>query len=227
MGRIAASVKGQVPIATQGRDRTVPPDADVIHGDVQDRVEGDGLAQAPPNIIATPVLQDTLTRMLGLLKGMAQARTLPVTSDASQTRVGGQTPDPMVALDSQIPRTQPAAAVAPRLDSTEFPVFQVVTSGVSFQKVVDAAKELEMIRREGFKQREGKRTRHSGDYGGALPRSRGYLGRSYHSQSSRPIHAAIPASEAGYAGHSSSSWVHTSQGSSSRPVGRGGHSGHS
>ncbi|XP_049387493.1 uncharacterized protein LOC125851789, partial [Solanum stenotomum] len=78
-----------------------------------------------------------------------------------------------------------------------------------------------------FEQREGKRARHSGDYGGALPRSRGYLGRGYHSQSSRPIHAAIPASEAGYAGHSSSSWVHTSQGLSSRPVGRGGHSGHS
>ncbi|XP_015075564.1 DNA-binding protein HEXBP-like [Solanum pennellii] len=35
------------------------------------------------------------------------------------------------------------------------------------------------------------------------------------------------ASEAGYAGHNSSSSVHTSQGSSSRPVVRGGHSGHS
>ena len=34
-------------------------------------------------------------------------------------------------------------------------------------------------------------------------------------------------SEAGYAGLNSSSSVHTSQGSSSRPVVRGGHSGHS
>lgn len=42
---------GQVPIATQGRDRTVPPDAEVIHGDVQDRVEGDGPAQAPTSTI--------------------------------------------------------------------------------------------------------------------------------------------------------------------------------
>ena len=38
--------------------------------------------------------------------------------------------------------------------------------------MVDAAKELEMIRREGFEQREGKRTRYSGDYGGAPSRSR-------------------------------------------------------
>ena len=105
-------------------------------------------------------------------------------------------------------------------------VSQVAASGVSFQKVVDIAKELEMIRREGFEQREGKRTRYSGDYDGAPPRSRGYLGRGYHPQSSRPISAAIPAFDAGYAGHNSSSSVHTSQGLSSRPVVRGGHSGH-
>ena len=42
-------------------------------------------------------------------------------------------------------------------------VCQVAASGVPFQKVVDAAKELEMIRREEFEQREGKRTRYSGD----------------------------------------------------------------
>ena len=41
---------------------------------------------------------------------MAQAGALPVTFDGSQTRVGGQTPDPIVAPDSQTPRTQPAAA---------------------------------------------------------------------------------------------------------------------
>ena len=55
-GRIAAPVGGQVPIATQGHDRTVPPDADVLHGDVQDRVEGDGPAQAPTSTIVPPVL---------------------------------------------------------------------------------------------------------------------------------------------------------------------------
>ena len=61
----------QVPVATQGHDRTVPPDAEVIHGDVQDRVEGDGPSQAPPSTIVPPVLQDTLARMLGILEGMA------------------------------------------------------------------------------------------------------------------------------------------------------------
>ncbi|XP_027769052.1 uncharacterized protein LOC107019492 [Solanum pennellii] len=120
-GRVAAPVDVQVPVATQGRDRTVPPDAEVIHGDVQDRVEGDGPAQAPTSTIAPPVLRDTLARMLGILEGMAQAGALPVTSDGSQTRVRGQTPDPIVAPDSQTPRTQPAAVVAPRLDSMEFP----------------------------------------------------------------------------------------------------------
>ena len=41
---------------------------------------------------------------------------------------------------------------------------QVASSGVPFQKVVDAAKELGMIQRERFEQREGKRTRYSGDF---------------------------------------------------------------
>ena len=50
-GRVAAPVDVQVPVATQGRDRTIPPDAEVIHGDVQDRVEGDGPAQALPSSI--------------------------------------------------------------------------------------------------------------------------------------------------------------------------------
>ena len=70
-GRVAAPVDGQVPIATQVRDRTVPPDAEVIHGDVQDRVEEDGPAQAPTSTIVPPVLQDILARMLGILEGMA------------------------------------------------------------------------------------------------------------------------------------------------------------
>ena len=52
-GRIAAPTDGQVPIATKGRDRTVPPDAEVIHGDVQDCVDRDGPAQVPPSTIVT------------------------------------------------------------------------------------------------------------------------------------------------------------------------------
>ena len=52
-GRVAAPVDVQVPVATQGRDRTVPPDAEDIHGDVQDRVDGDEQAQALPSTIVT------------------------------------------------------------------------------------------------------------------------------------------------------------------------------
>ena len=76
-------------------------------------------------------------------------------------------------------------------------VSQVAASGVPFQKVVDVAKELEMIRCEGFEKRVDKRSRYSGDYGGARPRSRGYLGRGYHPQSSRPIRVALPEFEVG------------------------------
>ena len=101
-GRVAAPVDGQVPIATQGHDRTVPHDADVIHGDVQDRLEGDGPTQAPPSTFVTLVLQDTLACMLGILEGMPYAGALPVTSDGSQTRVGGQTPDPIVSPDLRL-----------------------------------------------------------------------------------------------------------------------------
>ena len=55
-GRIVAPVSGQEPIATQVHDRTVPLDADVLYGDVQDHVEGDGPAQAPTSTIVPPVL---------------------------------------------------------------------------------------------------------------------------------------------------------------------------
>ncbi|KAH0696044.1 hypothetical protein KY289_013526 [Solanum tuberosum] len=96
----------------------------------------------------------------------------------------------------------------------------VVASGVPFQKVVDVAKELKMIRRERFEQHEGKKSRHSGNFGSTPPRSQGYIRRGYHSHSSRPIHAMILASEADYVGHISSSSMRTLHGSSSRPVGR-------
>ena len=46
-------MEGQVPIATQGRDRTVPHDVEVINEDVQDRVEWDGPAHAPPSTIVS------------------------------------------------------------------------------------------------------------------------------------------------------------------------------
>ena len=91
--------------------------------------------------------------------------------------------------------------------------------------MVDGAKKLGMIRSQGLEQREGKRNDYLGYFGGAPPRSQGYVGRAYHSQPSKPIHAAIPASEAGYTKRSSSSLVHTLKDSSSRPIVRGRHSG--
>ena len=64
---------------------------------------GMGQLRLQPVLLSHPVLQDTLARMLGILEGMAQAGALPVTSDGSQTRVGGQTPNPIVDLYSQTP----------------------------------------------------------------------------------------------------------------------------
>ena len=46
-------MEGQVPIVTQGRDRIVPPDAEYIHGDVQDRVDRDEPAHDPTSTIVT------------------------------------------------------------------------------------------------------------------------------------------------------------------------------
>ena len=67
------------------------------------------------------MLQDTLASMLGILEGMTQEGALPVTSDGSYTRVGGQTLDQIVSLDSKTPWTYPAIIVSPRLDIMEFP----------------------------------------------------------------------------------------------------------
>ena len=67
------------------------------------------------------MLQDTLARTLGILEGTAQEGVLPVTSDGSQTLVGGQTLDPIVGPDFKTPKTQPVAVVAPHLDSIKFP----------------------------------------------------------------------------------------------------------
>ncbi|KAH0644564.1 hypothetical protein KY284_032448 [Solanum tuberosum] len=47
------TIRGQLPIASKSHDRKVPPDTNVIHRDVLDRVEGNGPAQAPPSIIDT------------------------------------------------------------------------------------------------------------------------------------------------------------------------------
>ena len=78
---------------------------------MHDHNKGHRAAQASPSIIATLVLQDTLSVMLELLEGMAQAGTLPVISYASHTRVGGQIPELIVSLVSHTPTTQPVVVV--------------------------------------------------------------------------------------------------------------------
>ena len=60
-------------------------------------------------------------------------------------------------------------------------VSQVTTSHVSFQKLVDAAKELEMIRCEGFEQHKANMAHHLVHLVGAPPKSRGYSWRGCHS----------------------------------------------
>ncbi|KAG5571828.1 hypothetical protein H5410_061594 [Solanum commersonii] len=69
--------------------------------DVKDHVDGNGPTKAPSNFSATPVLQDTFVRLPELLEGISQKGAFPVTFDASQTRVGGETLDLMVSPYSQ------------------------------------------------------------------------------------------------------------------------------
>ncbi|KAG5607014.1 hypothetical protein H5410_028506 [Solanum commersonii] len=135
-GRIAAPVEGELPMATRA-------------------------------MIGQYLLMQMLFMGMCLIvsRGMDQLRLHPVLLPPSASRyldspvLEVKTPNPMVDPDSRTPRTQSAAAVASRLDSMKLPrvdyfnssrVSQVVVSGVPFQKVVDTAKELEMIRHEGF-----------------------------------------------------------------------------
>ncbi|WMV30894.1 hypothetical protein MTR67_024279 [Solanum verrucosum] len=162
----------------------------------------------------------------GLLVGMAQVGTLYVTSDASQTRVGGQTPDPMVAPDSQTPRTQSAAAVASRLDSMELPgnashLANRPSMTVDEQKMFESERERKRADFEGLQQNNMSVAKYEGKFH-ALARHASMILPTEAERVRRPIHAAIPTSEAGYARHSSLSLVHTSQVSSSRPIGSGG-----
>uniref|UniRef100_M1DTQ5 Uncharacterized protein n=1 Tax=Solanum tuberosum TaxID=4113 RepID=M1DTQ5_SOLTU len=83
----------------------------------------------------------------------------------------------IIFLDKFLPRDERRA----RGSSSRVCSKMVTASRVSFQKVVNAAKMLEMIRCEGFEQREGKRAHHSGHLGSASPKSRGYSGRGCHS----------------------------------------------
>ncbi|XP_069147163.1 uncharacterized protein [Solanum lycopersicum] len=237
---------------------------EVIHGDVKDRVEGDAPAQAPTSTIVPqtqpaaavaprldsiefpdmtshlvnrPSMSIDEQKMFGRFRLInPPTYTGDLAEDAYEFIVSCHESDGGIIL------------VVGQLDLIHYPGLSLLRHALARHASIILPTEAERVRRfvKGLiipirlgvsqvsasgvpfqKVREAKRTCYSGYYGGAPPRSRSYLGRGYHPQSSRPIHAAIPASQAGYVGHNSSSSVHTSQGSSSILLVRGGHSVHS
>ncbi|MCD7445980.1 hypothetical protein HAX54_024684 [Datura stramonium] len=70
-------------------------------------------------------------------------------------------------------------------------VYHMEASRASFQKVVDPAKDYELMRREEFGSPRDKRYRTSGTHNGTLSGGRGSSRRDFRPQSSRTIHASI------------------------------------
>ncbi|KAG5616328.1 hypothetical protein H5410_016152 [Solanum commersonii] len=103
-----------------------------------------------------------------------QNEEVALISSGSQARVGGQNPDQQPTTGLQIPLSQPAAALAPRLEGVPFPAFQTMSAGGTFQRVVDAAKDVE-----------------------------GYSGKKFRPPSGRPIHEVIQTFEGGRSGQGS------------------------
>ncbi|MCD7464393.1 hypothetical protein HAX54_052654 [Datura stramonium] len=103
--------------------------------------------QEPPRFVATLVLQDTLVRMLSILEGVTQSSIFPRTPNGSHKRTIGQTPDQHPVL-----------------------AYHTMTTGGSFQKMVNASKDDELMR--------------SQEFGG--------------SKEKRPVHAAVQAFEEGH-----------------------------
>ncbi|WMV32713.1 hypothetical protein MTR67_026098 [Solanum verrucosum] len=200
MARTRTSVSGdQEPIHVHASGSTIQ---DVIHGDVQDRVERDGPTQAPPSIIATQCF-----------------------------KIPWLTPDPMVGPNSQTPRIQPNVVVALRLDSMEFPgiashLANRPSMTIDEQNMFGSERECKRAEFEGLQQDGISVVEYEGKFH-ALARHASMILPTEAERVRRPIHATVPASEASFVRHSSSSSVHTSHGSSSRHVGHGVHSGHS
>jgi len=74
-----------------------------------------GPTQVPEGFIATPVLQDALVRLVGLIESVTRAGLLPVAPAISQAGGGAQTPATrtleQVAAQFQTPVVQPVGAV--------------------------------------------------------------------------------------------------------------------
>ena len=104
-------------------------------------------------------------------------------------------------------------------------VFRASREGTSFQSIVSAAKEAELMERGEFG--NPKRARISGQFHGASSRGRGSQRVSGSFQQRGPIHASMPTFGGGQTSRGSYSPGQGSCGSLERPTGRGNYSGFS
>ncbi|XP_015057766.1 uncharacterized protein LOC107004065 isoform X2 [Solanum pennellii] len=104
-------------------------------------------------------------------------------------------------------------------------VFRTSREGTSFQSIVSAAKEAELMEREEFG--DPKRARISGQFHGASSGGRGSQRVSGSFQQRGPIHASMPTFEGGQTSRGSYGPGQGSYGSQQRPTGRGNYSGFS
>ena len=101
-------------------------------------------------------------------------------------------------------------------------MFRASREGASFQSIVSAAKEAELMEREEFG--DPKRARISGQFHGASSGGRGSQRVSGSFQQQGPIHASMPTFEGGQTSRGSYSSGQSSYGSQQRPTGRGSYS---
>ncbi|XP_069142997.1 uncharacterized protein [Solanum lycopersicum] len=104
-------------------------------------------------------------------------------------------------------------------------VFRTSREGTSFQSIVSAAKEAELMEREEFG--NPKKARISGQFQGASSGGRGSQRVSGSFQQLGPIHASMPTFEGGQTSRGSYGPGQGSYGSQQRPTGRGNYSGFS
>ncbi|XP_069143501.1 uncharacterized protein [Solanum lycopersicum] len=171
-GRPRARGRASITTVTRGRGRGAAPErghAREVSPDPQIDGREDDVTPEP---VVTPLLQDTLLRVLSVLEGFSQVGGVTTTPHDSRTREGAQTQEQQQA---------PAA------------VFQAYREGASFQSIVSTAKEAELMEREEFW--DPKRARISGQFHGALSRGRGSQRVSGSFQQLGPIHASMPTFE--------------------------------
>ncbi|XP_060180954.1 uncharacterized protein LOC132610647 [Lycium barbarum] len=124
-GRGRGRGRGHAPIPDRNQAAAPAQDPDIELTPELDDIPEEEIraAEAQPGVAATPDFQEAVFRVLGYFDSLAQAGMIPVAPDGSQTRVGGYTPDATVAPGFRTSRVLPAAAVAPRIDTTPAPDF--------------------------------------------------------------------------------------------------------